>query len=333
MELINFVMPNKAYWETLNSDYGKFISEPLERGYGHTLGNALRRILLSSIEGTGVTQVRIEGALHEYATLPGVVEDVQEIIFNVKKLKVKLLGPSPYLLHLEAQKKSKITAADIQPDSNIEILNPELEIATLCKDVPYQMDIEVAKGRGFVPAESRREERKGETFIVLDTLFSPVVKVNYNVEITRVGRVTNYDRLILEIWTNKVVTPAEALEQSFEIILKNFNKIKDLSEKGEPEEKIKESEEPININKILSQPITDIELSVRALNCLQNAKIKTIGELVKQTEEMLLEYRNFGEKSLQEIKEKLAEFAKLHNVNLYLGMKLGVENEQTEKIK
>jgi DNA-directed RNA polymerase subunit alpha len=301
---------------TLRPDYGKFIAEPFERGYGVTLGNALRRVLISSIEGTAVTSVKIEGALHEFSSLPGVLEDTAQIILNIKKLVLKSHSRESKTISLRVQKKGEITAKDIITDETVEILNPGLHIATLTKNVKLNIDMEVSKGRGYVPAERNKKENQPIGFIPLDSVFSPVRRVNFSVENTRVGQVTDYDKLILEIWTNSSISPKEALIYASHILQRHldiFVSFGKIPEEEEIEEKTSEEEA---LEEKLKTPISELELSVRSANCLREAKIKTIGDLVKKTEQEMLKYRNFGKKSLNEIKSILEK------MDLQFGVKL-----------
>lgn len=300
----DFEMPKKLVCDesTYTDSYGKFIAEPFERGYGTTLGNALRRILLSSIEGSAVTSVKIDGIQHEFSTIPGVVEDVTEIILNIKKLILSSHSRQPKVIEIKAEKKGEVKAKDIIHDDTIEILNPELLIATLTKNTKFHVEMEVGRGRGYYPAERNKKEGQPIGVIPIDSIFTPVTKVNFQVENTRVGQITDYDKLILEIWTNASVSPKDALLHAAHILQKHldifviFGKLPE----EEEEEEIKVDEE---LYSKLRMPVSDLELSVRSANCLKEAKIRTIGELVQKTEAELLKYRNFGKKSLAEIQE------------------------------
>lgn len=314
----DFEMPSKVEVEeeSYSPQYGKFIAEPFERGYGATVGNSLRRVLLSSLEGAAVTSIKLEGVLHEFSSLPGVVEDVSEIVMNVKRLILKSHTRSPKTLALTAEKKGVVTAGQIVADETVEVLNPDLRIATLTKDGRFRMEMEMGIGRGYVPAERNRKESQPIGVIPVDAIFSPVLKVNFNIENTRVGQMTDYDRLILEIWTNGAINPKEALLHAAHILSKHlevFSVFGELpAEEGAPEE---ESFSAEALEK-LRTPVAELELSVRSANCLREAKIKSIADLVQKTEAEMLKFRNFGKKSLAEIQEILS------GMGLSLGMKL-----------
>lgn len=319
MNLKTIIRPKKLEWEEVTADntYGKFIAEPFERGYGHTIGNSLRRVLLSSLEGAAVTSVKIEKVLHEFSTIPGVVEDVVEILLNLKKLRLKLFTDGPETLVLKASKAGKVKARDINANNNIEILNPDLHIATLNSSGKLEMVMEVNKGRGYVSSEKNKEEGKPIGVIPLDSIFTPVHKVAYNVENARVGQVTDYDRLIMEIWTDGSVVPADALAYASKILKDSLNIFINFEEAEEEETTAAkpEEQEDQRIKELLTQSVDIIELSVRSSNCLQVARIKTLGDLVKKTEHDLLKVKNFGKKSLTEISKKLKE----------LGLSLGMQ--------
>ena len=301
----NFVMPGKVECEreTLSESYGKFIVQPLERGYGVTLGNSLRRVLISSLTGAAVNRIKIEGVLHEFSTIPGVLEDVPQIILNIKKLVLRLHSSEPKTIRIEAKKKGEVTAKDIITDEAVEILNPELYIATLSSKGKLFMEMEVCSGRGYLPAEMKRSEDKSIGVIEIDSIFTPVRKVNYQVENARVQQMTNYDRLILEIWTNRAISPEEALIEGAKILKKHLDIFVNYGQEVEEEAK----KEQLELQEEFDRPISDLELSVRSSRCLQAAHIKTIGDLVKKTEEEMLGYKNFGKKSLLEIKEVLGK--------------------------
>lgn len=304
---------------TLTNMYGKFMAEPFERGYGCTIGNALRRVLISSIEGSAVTSVKFDGALHEFSTIPGVVEDVTQIVLNIKNLVLRSHAKSPKTIYIKADKKDEITAKDIIHDETVEVLNPDLHIATLTKNTKLHIEMEVGRGRGYVPAERNKKEGLPIGVIPIDSIFTPVKKVNFNVENTRVGQITDYDRLILEIWTNGSISPKDALLYASTILQRHldiFTSMGQVPEEEEPEEEKKVDEELIAK---LKMPISELELSVRSSNCLREAKIASIGELVQKTEMEMLKYRNFGKKSLAEINEIL------RGLGLSLGMKIDKE--------
>jgi len=318
--------------KSMSESYAKFVAEPYERGYGHTVGNALRRVLLSSLEGAAVTGIRIEGARHEYQALTGVREDVMNILLNLKKLRVKLFSNGPETIYLTAKKEGKVTASMIQENSNVEVVNGDLVIANLEPGGKLDMEIEVSRGRGYVSADEIQEQANWpQGWLPVDALFSPVTKVHYDVENARVGQVTDYDRLILEIWTDGSINPADALIRSSKLLresLKIFIPEEDL---GEQTEGAYEGEGDMlegeigaeggasldaRLRDVLSQPVDMIELSSRASNCLKVARIKTIRELVGRREEELLAVKNFGKKSLDEIKDRLKD------MGLTLGMQV-----------
>ena len=287
--------------------YGKFVVEPLERGYGTTLGNALRRILLSSLPGAAVTSVKIDGILHEFSTIPGVKEDVTEIILNLKKLAVRLEGENTKRAIINAVGPKEVTAADIIGDSDIEIFNPDLHIATLEENATLVMEINLARGRGYVPAEQNKTESTPISVIPVDSIFTPVRKVNFTVENTRVGQVTDYDKLVLEIWTDGSITPEEGVSIGAKIMQEHLNLFIQLTDATGAMEIMVEKEEDQK-EKALEMTIEELELSVRSFNCLKRAAINTVEELTQKTEEDMMKVRNLGKKSLDEVKAKLEEF-------------------------
>ena len=287
-------------------NYGKFVVEPLERGYGTTLGNSLRRILLSSLPGVAVTSVKIDGILHEFSTIPGVKEDVTEIILNLKKLAVKLNGENTKRVLINAIGPKEVTAADILGDSDVEIFNPELHIATLEENATLIMEINLARGRGYVPAEMNKDENTPISVIPTDSIFTPVRKVNFTVENTRVGQVTDYDRLVLEIWTDGSVTPSEGVSIGSKIMQEHLSLFVELTDSAEGMEIMVEKEENQK-EKALEMTIEELELSVRSFNCLKRAAINTVEELTHRSEEDMMKIRNLGKKSLDEVKHKLEE--------------------------
>ena len=287
-------------------NYGKFVVEPLERGYGTTLGNSLRRILLSSLPGVAVTSVKIDGILHEFSTIPGVKEDVTEIILNLKKLAVKLNGENTKRVLINAIGPKEVTAADILGDSDVEIFNPELHIATLEENATLIMEINLARGRGYVPAEMNKDENTPISVIPTDSIFTPVRKVNFTVENTRVGQVTDYDRLVLEIWTDGSVTPSEGVSIGSKIMQEHLSLFVELTDSAEGMEIMVEKEETQK-EKALEMTIEELELSVRSFNCLKRAAINTVEELTHRSEEDMMKVRNLGKKSLDEVKHKLEE--------------------------
>jgi len=301
--------------ETLTDSYGEFIAEPFERGFGHTVGNSLRRVLLSSLEGSAVVAVKINGVLQEFATIAGVLEDVVEIILNVKQVVVKLLPDEEKLLRLHVSGPGSVKAGDIEQDPDVEIMNPDHVIATLTDAVDFSCQFTVRKGRGYVHSEEHEGLPKEIGLIPVDSLFSPVRRVAYRVEDTRVGRKMNYDRLIMRVWTNGVVKPESALVEAAKILRKHLNPFVEYSQLGrllpseepEPLTPLKQLERPAVSEAKLTMPIEAIHLSARAYNCLTSAGIKTVGDLLKETEEDLLAIQNFGEVTLQEVKEKLTE--------------------------
>jgi DNA-directed RNA polymerase subunit alpha len=293
--------------ESLSLTYGKFSAEPFERGFGTTIGNSLRRVLLSSLTGAAVTTVRIEGVLHEFSTIPGVTEDVTAIILNVKALRFNLLVDKPKTVRLRKKGPGEAKASDITHDADLAVLNPNLHIATLDKEATLDIEMVVKPGRGYVPAERNKEEGLPIGVIAIDSIFSPVKRVNFHVENARVGRVTDYDKLQLEVWTDGSLGPEAALSSAAAILREHltiFISPDDLSETRPQRQKEEEQKE---INKNLFRSVNELELSVRAANCLKNANIKTIADLVQKTEMEMLKTKNFGKKSLNEIKEILSE--------------------------
>jgi len=295
--------------------YGEFSCQPLERGFGTTLGNALRRVLLSSIQGAAIVSVKFDGVLHEFSTIPGVKEDVTDIILNLKGVRLKLHQDGPRTIHIDASREGVITAADIKTDGTVEILNPDHYIATLVGEVSFKAEMVVKMGKGYVPAQKERDLEQPEGTINIDAIFSPIKKVNYTVTYARVGQIADYDRLILEIWTDGSVLPDDALAYASKILKEQLDIFINFSE-AEEEVAGHEVEEKEDINDILLRHVDDLELSVRSANCLKNAGINLIGELVQKTEAEMLKTKNFGRKSLNEIKEILAESG------LGFGMKL-----------
>ena len=324
-----FEMPKKLEYDekTYTPFYGKFIAEPFERGFGVTIGNSLRRMLISSIEGTAVTSVRIEGVLHEFSSIPGVLEDVPQIILNIKQLVLRSQTRTPKILHIKTSRVGEVTAKDIVTDETVEIINPDLHIATLTKNINFNMELEVGKGRGYVPAERNKKEDQPIGVIPIDSVFSPVRRVNFVVEDTRVGQMTDYDRLILEIWTNGSVEPKEALLYASHILQRHFDIFGRLGEVEVEDEGEEETAEDKELMEKLKMSVSELELSVRSSNCLREARIKTIGDLVRKTEQEMLQYRNFGKKSLAEIKEILK------GMGLSFGMEIPKLQKEKEKAK
>ncbi|ACL18517.1 DNA-directed RNA polymerase subunit alpha [Desulfitobacterium sp. LBE] len=291
---------------TDDNSYAKFVVEPLERGYGITLGNSLRRILLSSLPGTAVTSVKIEGVLHEFSTVPGVLEDVTDIILNLKSLALKGHTDEPKVLRLEAEGEGVIKAGDIITDADIEILNPDLKIATLDKDGRLFMEMTAERGRGYVSADKNKKPDQAIGIIPIDSIFAPIYKVNYTVEDTRVGMVTDYDKLTLEVWSNGSITPEEATSLAAKILSEHLRLFIGLTDKLNNVEIMVEKEEEAK-DKILEMTIEDLDLSVRSYNCLKRAGINSVEELTQKTEEDMIKVRNLGRKSLEEVESKLKE--------------------------
>ncbi len=317
MRLKDFQIPKKLEFEqeTLTDTYGKFVAEPFERGFGTTIGNSLRRVLLSSIGGAAVTSVKIEGVLHEFSTITGVKEDVTDIILNIKNLRLKLHSDKTKTIHIKKKGAGEVKGKDIIHDADVEILTPDLHLATLDKDAYLELEMTVKIGRGYVPAERNKEEGAPIGVIPIDSIFSPVQKVNFLVENARVGRVTDYDKLIMEVVTDGSVKPDEALAFAAKILKDHLSIFITFDEKDEVHEPVIEEKQK-EFNKNLLRSVNELELSVRAANCLKNANIKTIADLVQRTEAEMLKTKNFGRKSLNEIKEILSE------MGLSLGMKL-----------
>tara|TARA_R100000027_G_scaffold18279_2_gene13165 strand:+ start:30110 stop:31108 length:999 start_codon:yes stop_codon:yes gene_type:complete len=318
--LAKFELPKRLskVEETSTETFATFVAEPFETGYGHTIGNSLRRVLLSSIEGAAISSVKIDGVQHEFQTIEGVVEDVTDIVLNLKRILIVSHSKDPVNLIISADKAGQITAADIQEDANIEILNPDQVICTLDHQMPFRAEIEVKMGRGYCTGEENKKEDQPIGVIPIDSLFSPVRLVKYSVENTRVGQMTDYDKLILEITTDGRVTPDDALKQTAAILRHHLDVFEEVSDDEiEFENEANEvSEEQNRLRKLLNMSVNEIELSVRAANCLNNANITTVGELSMKNEQEMLKYRNFGKKSLNEIK------AKLEQLGLSLGMKI-----------
>lgn len=318
-------LPNKlsSDRETLTDTYGKFFAEPFERGFGVTVGNSIRRILLSSLEGSAVTRVKIQGVQHEITTIPGVVEDVTDIILNIKSLVVKNLSEQPKTIRIDRHERGVVTAANIIADESVQIINPEHIIATLTDDVPFVVEMTVENGRGYRTADDNAGKEREIGVIPVDSSFSPVVRVKYEIEETRVGQKTNYDKLVMEIWTNGTLTPQMALVEGAKILRKHLNPFIQFSEPG-PEMPLDDRLEAVaagegmdaDMERKLNMSLAELELSVRATNCLESEGITTVRDLVIRNDDELLEVRNFGETTLREVKQKLAERG------LSLGMKL-----------
>ncbi len=303
--------------ETLTPFYGKFAAEPFERGFGITIGNSLRRILLSSLQGAAIASIKMDGVLHEFSTIPGAKEDVTEIILNLKEVRLKLHTEGPKTVRLKAEGPKVLKAGDIITGDAVEILNPDHYIATLSRDGKLSMEMVVKMGRGYIPAERNKEENQAIGTIPMDAIFSPIKKVNYTVTNARVGQITDYDKLTLEVWTDGSITPEEAVAHSAKILKDQLSIFITFEEEEEMETAFSEEEgEKEAFNENLLRSVDELELSVRSANCLKHANIKLIGDLVQKTEAEILATKNFGRKSLNEIKEILAE------MGLSLGMKL-----------
>jgi len=308
MKWKNLTMPKQVQPDAGNTDrYGKFTIEPLERGFGLTLGNSLRRVLLSSLQGAAITAVRIEGVLHEFSTLPGVIEDVTEIILNLKQVRLKLHGDGPKKGTFEVRGKSEVRAGNLVVDADVEILNADLHIASLNKDGDLRMEVEIDGGRGYVSADQHSQTDRPIGVIPIDSTFSPVVKVNYNVETTRLGQRIDYDKLTIDVWTDASILPSDAIAFAAKILRDHFNLFIHFEEPIEEEVEEEVNEDTLRIRRLLDKSVEELELSVRSSNCLRAAEIKTIGDLVQKSEPEMLKYRNFGRKSLKEIQDILGE--------------------------
>ena len=288
-----------------DESYGKFIVEPLERGYGTTLGNALRRVLLSSLPGTAVTTIKIDGIQHEFSTIPGVKEDVTEIVLNVKSIIARLHSEGPKTVYIEATGECEVTAGDIKADSEVEILNPELHIATLGPDASLSMELTVSHGRGYVVAEKNKPAQVVTGVIPVDSIYTPVLKVNYTVENTRVGNRTDYDKLTIEVWTDRTISPRDAVSLGAKILCDHFTLFTDLSQTIGSDSTVVEKK-VTQRDKILEMTIEELDLSVRSFNCLKRANINTVEDLVSKTQDEMIKVRNLGRKSLEEVMQKLA---------------------------
>ena len=314
-------MPTRVEYETAaDGPYGKYVVEPFEQGFGLTVGNALRRVLLSAIEGAAITAVKIDGVLHEYSTIPNVYEDTSEIIMNLREMVVKSDAERPKTIYLDVEGEGEVTGRDIITDPDVHIVNPDHKIATLAENGRLKMEMEVSRGRGFVPVERSRTEDRPAGVVPVDAVFAPVRKVRYAVEETRVGQRTDYDRLVLEIWTDGSITANGALDAAAKILRDHVDIFVDFGTRR-PQEPITVDEERARLRELLKRSVTELELSVRAVNCLEMADIKTIGDLVVKTDAEMLKYRNFGRKSLNEIKEVLT------GMGLALGMDLRMLEE------
>src|SRR5688572_21827597 len=335
VRLGRFEMPKRLTKEesTATDTYAKFVAETFETGYGHTIGNSLRRVLLSSLEGAAITSVKIDGAMHEFTTIDGVVEDVTDLVLNLKKVKFKAHNRDSQALMISVNKEGDITAADIQTNQNVELVNPKQHICTLDRKKKFEMEMEVKIGRGFLPAEENKKQDQPIGVIPIDSIFSPVTRVRYAVENARVGQRTDYDRLLIEIWTDGRITPDDALTQASAILQHHLDVFVGYDKNAVEFEQAeaKQDDDKSKMKKLLNMSVNEIELSVRAANCLNNANITTVGQLAMKSEQEMLKYRNFGKKSLNEIKEKLTA------LGLSLGMTFEPEllegpKEEAEKV-
>ena len=304
--MVEIEKPRIECIETLGDDaYGKYVVEPLERGYGTTLGNSLRRILLSSLPGTAVTTVKIAGVQHEFSTIPGVKEDVTEIILNVKKIIARLHSQQTKTVYIEASGECEVTAGDIKADGEVEVLNPDLHIATLGPDASLSMELTLSHGRGYVSADRNKLQQPIIGVIPVDSIYSPVLKVNYTVENTRVGNMTDFDKLTIEVWTDRTITARDAVSLGAKILVDHFSLFTDLSDTIGSGSTVVEKESE-NKPKMLEMTIEELDLSVRSFNCLKRANINTVGDLISKTEDEMIKVRNLGHKSLEEVVHKLA---------------------------
>src|SRR5271169_5467979 len=324
VRLGRFEMPKQLQKEesTATPTYAKFVADPFETGYGHTVGNSLRRVLLSSLEGAAITSLKVDGAMHEFATIDGVAEDVTDIVLNLKKVKFKAHTRDEQVLMISVNKEGAVTAADIQLNQNVELVNPDMHICTLDKKKKFEMELTVKIGRGFCVSDENKKPGQAIGIVAIDSLFSPVTRVRYAVEAARVGNRTDYDRVILEIWTDGRISPDDALTQASAILAHHLDVFvgydKNAVEFEEAESK--QDDEKAKLKKLLNMSVNEIELSVRAANCLNNANITTVGQLAMKSEAEMLKYRNFGKKSLNEIKEKLASLSLSLGMNFEAGL-------------
>lgn len=323
--------PKEILWdESVTTDrFGRFIMTPLERGYGITLGNALRRVLLASMQGVAITAIRIEGIRHEFSTIPGVLEDVTEIVLNFKGVRFKSLSDDvPNMLRLEVEREGEVKAGDIKTDGSIVVLNPEHHIATLTKKTRFYVELELGFGQGFVPAEENKKKNHPIGTIPIDAIFTPIERVVYKVEPERVGKRTDFDRLVLEISTDGSISPKEALSMAARILIEHLRPCIQTATTFKKAEEVKIDDELLKIKKILMTPVSELELSVRSSNCLKAAGIKTVADLVQKTEDEMLKYRNFGKKSLMEISEVLAKLGLRFGMDVTKYLELEVEDEE-----
>ena len=304
--MIEIEKPRIECIETPTDDsYGKYVIEPLERGYGTTLGNSLRRVLLSSLPGTAVTSIRISGIQHEFSAIPGVKEDVTEIVLNIKRIIARLHSDEPKTVYIEASGEGEVTAGDIKADGEVEILNPELHIATLGPDASLSMELTLDHGRGYVPADKNKNPQQIIGTIPVDSIYTPVLKVNYAVENTRVGNQTDFDKLTLEVWTDRTISPPDAVSLGAKILVDHFTLFTDLSDSIGSRSTVVEKVETQR-DKVLEMTIEELDLSVRSFNCLKRANINTVEDLISKTQDEMIKVRNLGRKSLEEVEHKLA---------------------------
>ena len=304
--MIEIEKPRIECIETPTDDsYGKYVIEPLERGYGTTLGNSLRRVLLSSLPGTAVTSIRISGIQHEFSAIPGVKEDVTEIVLNIKRIIARLHSDEPKTVYIEASGEGEVTAGDIKADGEVEILNPELHIATLGPDASLSMELTLDHGRGYVPADKNKNPQQIIGTIPVDSIYTPVLKVNYAVENTRVGNQTDFDKLTLEVWTDRTISPRDAVSLGAKILVDHFTLFTDLSDSNGSRSTVVEKVETQR-DKVLEMTIEELDLSVRSFNCLKRANINTVEDLISKTQDEMIKVRNLGRKSLEEVEHKLA---------------------------
>ena len=318
VRLGRFEMPKRLQKEEASATdtYAKFVADPFETGYGHTIGNSLRRVLLSSLEGAAITSIKVDTAMHEFATIDGVVEDVTDIVLNLKRVKFKAHTRDEQVLMISVNKEGAVTAADIQVNQNVEVVNGDQHICTLDKKKKLEMELTVKIGRGFCPGDENKKPGQAIGVIAIDSLFSPVSRVRYSVEAARVGQRTDYDRLILEVWTDGRINPDDALTQASAILAHHLDVFVAYDKNAVEFEEVvdRQDDEKNKLKKLLNMSVNEIELSVRAANCLNNANITTVGQLALKSEAEMLKYRNFGKKSLNEIKDKLT------GLGLSLGM-------------
>jgi DNA-directed RNA polymerase subunit alpha len=311
--------------ETLTDRFGRFYAQPFERGFGTTVGNAMRRVLLSSIDGSAVTAVKIDGVLHEFSPIPGVVEDATDIILNLKQIPLKMHVDTTKTLYLRVDKAGEVKARDIEGDADIEILEPDAHIATVAEGGKLHMEMRIKRGRGYIAADKNFDEDLGIGWIPIDSVHSPIKKVNYLVEAARIGQATDYDKLTIDVWTNGSVTPRDAVSLSAKLIRDHLNIFINLEDAGDLQQDLSSEQGIRPLNENLDKSVEELELSVRSYNCLKNANIRTIRELVQKTEGEMLKTKNFGRKSLNEIKEILS------GMGLSLGMRLDQPTAQSQE--